>query len=85
MVGRRNADIALQRADGELREVGARRHVDGDVIEAGGALHDRAGRAGLEHDQRLAANAEPKLVALFGHQLEADDVAARWPAPWPGR
>ena len=75
MIGRRDADIALQRADGELREVGARRHVDGDVVETGGALHDRAGRSGLEHDQGLAANAQPKLIALFGQKLEAHHVA----------
>ena len=58
MIGRRDAHVALQGADGELRQVGALRHVDGDVVEAGGARHDWARGTGFEHDQDLAADAE---------------------------
>ena len=75
MIGRRDAHAALQRPHGELRQVAPRRHVDGDVIETGGALHDRANGAGFKHDQHLAASAQRQLVAGFGNELKTDHVA----------
>ena len=75
VVGGRDAHAALQGAHGELREVAPRRDVDGDVVEAGGARHDRPHGAGLEHDQHPAADAEAERVARLGHEVEADHVA----------
>ena len=48
--------------------------MDGDVIEAGALGNDRTHSAGFEHDQHLAAGAEPKRVALLRDQFEPDDV-----------
>jgi hypothetical protein len=57
-----------------VREIPARRHVDGDVVEADGALHDRPGSAEFEDDQHLVADAEIELGRRLGDDREADDV-----------
>src|SRR6185295_18232199 len=50
------------------REIGARRHEDGEVIKAGGAAYARRALALREHEEIRAARSEPRgpFVAPIG-------------------
>ncbi len=74
VIGGRDADIAPQGTEGHLREIDPTRHMDGHVVEADGARHDRAGGAGFEHDQRAAAGAEGEEIAGLGDEIETHDL-----------
>src|SRR5690606_39093891 len=64
VIGGGNADIALQGAHGHLRQLKARRHMDGDVIEPQAARHGRPIGTRFEDDENFAARAEREAIAL---------------------
>ena len=75
VVGGRDADAALQGAHHHLRQVGAGRDVDGDVVEAEAVIEHRVAGAEFEGDQLFPAGAEVQGFGILGDQFEADDVA----------
>ena len=64
--------LGLDEATERSREIGARRHEDGEVIEAGGAAHARRRLALREHEKIRTAGAKPGGPSLAAMDREAE-------------